>query len=137
MVFRIDLLYPCHARGEKQIRAIPLGPNEGTIVPDGRIEILIARGVCAGALEGLTNPSSSMDKGFVKPTLVGLIGFFVSQVPLPENSRNIAGLRQYLRKGYRAQSHPFALQDRVGNSILHRMTAGHGGERLGWVNRLG
>jgi hypothetical protein len=54
-------------------------------VPDGRIEILIARDICTGALEGLTYPSGSMDKGFVKPTLVGLIRFFVSQVPLPEN----------------------------------------------------
>ena len=94
-------------------------------MPDGRIEILIARDICTGALEGLTYPSGSMDKGFVKPTLVGLIRFFVSQVPLPENPGNIASTCQYLRKSYRAQSHPFTLQDRMGNSILHRVTARH------------
>ena len=88
-----------------------------------------ARGgrIGARAFVGLPNASGPVNESHVKTPLMGLVGLLVSQVPLPENPRNVTRFGQHLRESHRAEGHPFALQKGMGNSILHRVTAGHEG----------
>ena len=126
---------PTHPRGEKQIGAIARGLYEGTIVANGRVEVLVSRGIGARALVRLPNATGSVDKGFVETPLVRLVGFLVPQVPLAENAADVAGLGQHLRQGNRAQGHAFTFQDGVGDPVFHRMPAGHEGGPGGGTGR--
>ncbi len=101
-VFILHLLDPSHPGGEKQVGAITLGLYEGTIVPNGRVEILVTWRIGARALEGLPNTTGSVNEGFVEAPLVRLVRFLVSQVPFSEDSRNVTRLGQNLRKRHRA-----------------------------------
>ena len=72
--------------------------------------MLITRDICTGALEGLTLSSGSMDKSFRQTHACGADTVLRLPDATSENPGNIASTCQYLRKSYRAQSHPFTLK---------------------------
>ena len=95
--FILHLFDPPHPRRKKQISAIALGFYEGTVVPNSRVEILVSGRIGARAFVGLPNASGPVNESLVKTALMGLVGLLVSQVPLPENPRNVTRFGQHLR----------------------------------------
>ena len=90
-----------------------------------RIKVLVARRVGAAALVGLTNSTGTMDERFIKSARVGLIGFFITQMPFAKNAAGVAGLLKYLRKDRCLKGHAFAFKDGVRHAVFHRVATGH------------
>ena len=96
-----------------------------TIVTDDRIEILVAWHIGTAASVGLSNPSGTMNKGFVKSSPVRLVGLFIAQVPFAKDAGGVADRFQDLWQNGRIERHSFSLENRVCHTIAHRMTPGH------------
>jgi len=128
----LHLLDPAECRGEEQVGAIAFGFDEGSVVADSWIEVLVAGSIGARAFVSLSDAACSMDEGFVEASLVWLIGLLVTEMPFPEYTGSIAGGCEDLGQGGRFKRHALALQDGMGDTVLQRMPPRHkGGSRGG------
>ena len=92
---------------------------------DDRIEIFVSRRIGAAAFVRLANPTGAMDERLIKPARVGLIGFFITQMPFAEDTAGVAGLLKYLREDRCLKGHAFAFKDGVRHTVFHRVATGH------------
>ena len=95
---------PAQSRFKENVRAESFGLNQGIVMQNYIVEVAavfftIRRKVGTTAFVRLTDTAGTMDKHFTKATIVRLIGVFVSQMPLTENTRLVAALSQQLREG--------------------------------------
>ena len=75
----------------------------------------------------MADPARPVDECLVEPALVWLVGFFVAEVPLPEDAGSVARRPEDLRQDRGLEGHALALEDGVSNAILERMPARHDG----------
>ena len=104
---------------------------------DDRIEIFISRRIGAAALVRLANPTGAMDERLIKPARVRLVRLLVAEVPFAKNAAGVAGLLEHLRQDGRLERHAFALENGVGDAILHGVPTGHdgcAGGRTSWAD---
>ena len=100
-----------------------------------RVKILVTGRIGAAALVGLANSTGTMDERLIKPARVGLIGFFITQMPFPEDTAGVAGLLKYLRQNRCLKGHAFALENGVRHAVFHRVPTGHDGTTRGRTGR--
>ena len=74
----ILLFDPTQCLLKENIRAVACSFYEGVIVFDDGVEITVVRRVGTGAGIFLADPPCSMNKGFVKASIVGLIWIFIA-----------------------------------------------------------
>ena len=87
----LGLFHPTHGGGEEEVGAVALGFYEGAIVTNGGVEVFVAGDVRTRTFVALADASGSVDKDFIESALVGLIGFFVAEVPFTEDTGSVAG----------------------------------------------
>ena len=105
--------------------AVAFGFHEGAVVANGGIEVFVAGDVGAGAFVTLPDATGAVDKDFIEPALMGLVGFLIAEVPLAKNSGSIASRFQNLGKYRGIKRHALAFEDGVCDAILERMAARH------------
>ena len=135
LVFRF--LDPAHGGGEEEVGTVAFGFHEGTVVADDGVKVFVLRSVGAGAVVGLPNSTRSVNEDFVEAALVGLVFFFVAEVPLAENAGSVSGGFKDLWKNGGVESHALALENGVGDAILHGVPTGHdacAGGRTSWAD---
>ena len=121
----LGFLDPTHGGGKKEVGAIALGFYKGAVVADCRVKILVAGDVGAGALVTLPDTTGAVDKDLIEPTLMGLVGFLIAEVPLAKNSGSIASRFQNLGKYRGIKRHALAFENGVCDAILERMASRH------------
>ena len=89
--FRL-LLFPDPAKGglEEDVGAKTFGLDDRLVMQGGDIKIAsflvaVGREVGTASRVGLPDPACPMDEDFTKAPVVGLIGVFVTKVPLAKN----------------------------------------------------
>ena len=123
--FFLGLFHPTHGGGKKEVGAVAFGFHEGAVVANGGIEVFVAGDVGAGAFVTLPDASSTVDKDFIEPALMGLVGFLIAEVPLAKNSGSIASRFQNLGKYRGIKRHALAFENGVCDAILERMASRH------------
>ena len=121
----LGLLDPSHSRGKKEVSAVAFSFHKGAVVADRGIKVFVSGDVGTGALVSLPDTSSTVDKDFIESALVGLVGFFITEMPLAENSGGVAGRFQNLGKYRGIKRHALAFEDGVCDAILKRMASRH------------
>ena len=84
-------IHPVDRLPEKNIGAIALGFHESAVVPNGRIEIAVARRVAATAGISLADAARAVNEHFVEAAPTGLICIFVAQMPFAKNAGRVTG----------------------------------------------
>ena len=121
----LHVLDPADACVEEQVRAIPFRFDERPVVPDDRIEVLVSGGVRATTVVSLADTAGSVNEGFIETTVVRLILFLVTEMPLAKDAGRVADALQQLWKRHSIERHAFTFQDRVSNAVSHRMPSRH------------
>ena len=121
----LGFLDPPHSSGKKEIGAVAFGFYKGAVVADRRVKIFVAGDVGTGAIISLPDTSSTVDKDFIKSTLVRLVGFLIAEVPLTKNSGSIAGRFLNLGEYCCIKRHTLAFEDGVCDAIFERMAPRH------------
>ncbi|MEY5016512.1 MAG: hypothetical protein RIS92_2870 [Verrucomicrobiota bacterium] len=91
---------PARGLGVKNVGAVALCFFKGSVVEDGGVEVGVCGGVAAGAWVDLPDSATAVDKHFAKSALVGLVGWFVSEVPFPEDAGGISCMAENFRERY-------------------------------------
>lgn len=90
LVGLLCFLHPTHGGGEKEVGAVAFCFHEGSVVTNGGVKVFVAGNVGAGAFVALADTSGSVNEDFIKSAFVGLVGFFITEVPFAEDSRGVA-----------------------------------------------
>lgn len=120
-------LDPTEGGSEEEIGAVSLGFNEGAVVANDGVEVFVPGRVGTGAFVGLADAACAVDEDFVKATFVGLVGIFVTEVPLAKNAGGVACGFKHLGEDGGVERHALAFEDGVGDAVLERVATGHDG----------
>ena len=124
-------LHPGERLAEEQIRAVTFCFFELAIVPDGGIEIGVARRIATTAGVALSDAAGAVDEYFVEAAFAGLIWCLVAEMPFAKDAGRVASGLQHLGDGHRFETHPFAFKDRMRNAGTEFMPASHQGAARG------
>jgi len=119
------LFHPAHRGGEEEVGAVAFGFHEAAVVANDGVEVFVSRDVGTGALVALADTAGAVDEDFVKAAFVGLVGFFVAEVPFAKDPGGIAGFFENLGKDGGLEGHALALEDGVGDPVFEGMPTGH------------
>lgn len=112
------LLDPSKGLSKKNIGAVSLGLYKAIVVFDDRIEITGSGSVALAASIVLTNTAGPMDKNFIKPAVLRLIGIFITQMPFTKNAGGVTGRFEDLCNGGGFERHPITLENRMCHPIF-------------------
>ena len=131
LVFLRAGLNPLLGFPEKHVGAVATGLHEAAVAANDWVKVTIVRRIAAAAGVALANAARPMDKDSIKAPLTGLIGVFVTQMPLAKDAAGVAGSLEQLRQRGGREGQPLPLMNRVGHTRAKLMSAGHQG-RPGW-----
>ena len=123
---------------KKQVGAVAGGFLEGAVVPECGIDVGVAGCITAGTRIGLSDAAAAVDIDFIKAAIFRAIGFFITEVPFAKDARGVARGVEHLRQRERFQTHSFAFEDGVGDTVLELMASAHQGGAAGrarWTHR--
>ena len=116
-------VHPLGCLGIEDIGAVALGLHERAVVEDGRVEILVPRGIAATAGVGLPDAARAVDEHLGEAPPTRPILRFVAEMPFAEDAGGVAGPLEHLRQGGGLEGEPLAFEDGVGDAVLELMPA--------------
>ena len=70
----------------------------------------------------MADAARAVDEDFVESALVGLVGFFVTEMPFAKDSGGVACSFEDLGKDGGVESHALAFEDGVGDAVFEGVT---------------
>jgi hypothetical protein len=94
---------------------------------DNGIEVAGPRDGALGAGVILADTPGSMDEDLIEPAIFRLVGIFIPEMPLAEDTGAVAGITEHIGDGGHPQGHALALEDGVADAQLKGIPACHEG----------
>ena len=125
----VELLFgPAQGRLKENVRAKSLCLNDGLVLKNDAIVVLVfSVGGKVGTTPriGLSDSARTVNEDVLKPTMIRLIGLFVTEMPLAKDACCVTRGLQQLRVCGCAQCHSFAFVDGVGDTIVEFVATAH------------